>query len=56
MIPDLKFYKDGKGRIIEATRGDKYATIEWANEDVDIDFCNFVITIAITARGVGKDV
>lgn len=56
MIPDLKFYKDEKGRIIEATRGDKYATIEWANEDVDIDFCNFVITIAITARGVGKDV
>ena len=56
MIPDLKFYKDEKGRIVEAIRGDKYATIEWANESVDIDFCNFVITIVITARGVGKDV
>jgi hypothetical protein len=56
MIPDLKFYKDEKGRIIKAIRGDNYATIEWANEDADIDFCNFVVTIVITARGVGKNV
>ena len=56
MIPDLRFYKDEKGRIVRATRGDKYATIEWTSENVDIDFCNFVITIVITARGVGKDV
>ena len=52
MIPDLRFYKDEKGRIVRATRGDKYATIEWANENVDIDFCNFVIMIVCETRGV----
>lgn len=56
MTPDLKFVKDEQGRIIKAMRGDKYAVIEWLNQDADIEFCNFVVTIVLTARGVGKDV
>lgn len=53
-MEDLRFIKDEKGRITKAVRGDYYAVINWDNDDVDIDFCNFVITIILTARGVGK--
>lgn len=52
-MEDLKFIKDDKGRIIKAIRGDYYADIKWAKDDLDIEFCNFVVTIVLTARGVG---
>lgn len=49
----LQFIKDEKGRIIKAVRGSYYADIIWADENVDIEFCNFVVMIVCTARGVG---
>ena len=56
IVEDMNFIKDHSGRIIKVVRGDCHADIIWKNSNVDIDFCNFVITIVITARGVGKDV
>ena len=49
----LQFIKDEAGRIIKATRGQYYANIIWADENADIEFCNFIIMIVCTARGVG---
>lgn len=49
----LVFIKDEKGRIIKAERGEKSAVITWGNDNLDIDFCNFVAEIVLTARGVG---
>ena len=52
---EMQFIKDDKGRIITVVRGDKCARITWAKDDLDIEFCNFVITIACTGRGVGGE-
>lgn len=49
----LVFIKDEKGRIIRAERGGSSAVINWGNDNLDIDFCNFVTEIVLTARGVG---
>lgn len=48
----LVFIKDEKGRIIKAERGGSSAVITWSGDNLDIDFCNFVIEIVLTARGV----
>ena len=50
---DLRFIKDKEGRIIKAVRDEYYANIKWEDKNADIEFCNFVITIVLTARGVG---
>lgn len=49
----LQFIKDDTGRIIKVTRGQYYANIIWSDENADIEFCNFIIMIVCTARGVG---
>lgn len=50
---ELKFLKNETGRIIKVMRGQYYANIIWADENADIEFCNFIIMIVCTARGVG---
>ena len=55
-MSDLQFIKDEKGRIIKAVKNNKCAVINWANENADIEFCNFVIMIVLTGRGVDADV
>lgn len=54
-MEDMQFIKDDKGRIIKAVRRDKCAKITWSKDDLDIEFCNFVIMIACTGRGVGGE-
>lgn len=49
----LVFIKDEKGRITKAERGGSSAAIKWGSDDLDVDFCNFVVEIVLTARGVG---
>lgn len=54
MMEDLHFIKDELGRIIRAERGKYFADIIWKINDADIEFCNFIVTIVCTARGVGN--
>lgn len=50
---DMQYEKDIDGRIIRVTRGIDVAEITWQGANLDIDFCNYVIMIACSARGVG---
>lgn len=49
------YIKDNKGRIIKVIMEDKSAQIIWTKEDLSIDFCNLVIMIACSTRGVGGE-
>ena len=52
-MEELRYIKDEKGRIIKAVRGNYCAEIIWSDENVDIEFCNYIVEIVCTARGVG---
>lgn len=55
-MQNLNYIKDDKGRIIKvvSVNGvDSFAKINWTNDNLDIDFCNLVIMIACSTRGVG---
>lgn len=54
-MQDMVYIKDENGRIIKAVRDDKFAKIEWKSEDLDVDFCNLVVMIACSTRGVGAE-
>lgn len=52
-MEDLKYIKDDSGRIVKAIRGDKQATITWADSSADVDYVNAVLMIMFSQRNVG---
>lgn len=55
-MEDLKYIKDDSGRIVKAIRGDKQATITWADSSADVEYVNAIIMILFSQRDVGGDV
>ena len=55
-MQDLNYIMDEKERIIKVVNEDgDYAIINWNSDSLDIPFCNLVIMIACSSRGVGDN-
>jgi hypothetical protein len=54
-MEDLTLIQDEQGRIIKAVRGDKQCTVDWAGNDLDIEYCNTVLFIVFAKRELGGD-
>lgn len=50
---DLVFKKDANGKIVKVSDNKCEIPITWS-EDADIQFCNFVLMIVLSARGIEK--